>query len=1092
METPKPEVLQRILQKERAARKEAEKILEGKSRELYEANQRLQGLARELEERVRERTTELEEERNYAVSTAQSLRASEKRYNDIAAVVGEYFWEMDLDLRFTDLTAQASRVFGYSRSELLGKSFLDFMEEEEADQLRKRLRTLFEDNHSFTRILVRIIRKDGEIGWHRLGGAPVFDDQGALTGYRGAGLDVTEEEQVKSNLEVLALAMEHASEGLAITDAEGRFTYLNQAHVGIYGYENVEELIGKHWSLLYTDDEAARLNTEIGRQFEETGSFAGEAEGLRKDGSVFPEIFSLQPLPNGGLLCICRDDTERRRVFMELQTQNSLRAALLDNIQTGILYDDARSQSTLLNLNLYRLFSVDEGDETLRKLDCVGFFERIKHRFKDSREFMEEVRHLLDKKVTSTNREALLRDGRFLAFDYIPVLVGNEFRGHLWAFRDISETKNQQRVLEEARHAAELGTMAKSAFLANMSHEIRTPLNGIIGMNRLLMKEPLNDNQLDYSRAVDHSARSLLGIIDDILDFSKIEAGRLEIEVVKFSLPEALDRVYETLRPRAMAKDIKVTLIHDPLAPEWVKGDPSRLRQVLINLLGNAVKFTDKGHVCMRVKTLAQSDDTARIEFSIEDTGIGIDEESISQIFQPFGQAEMSIARRFGGTGLGLAISRNLVDLMNGDILVESQVGEGSIFRVILPFDLPEGSVREHRPFEDAALTLVVTARDVHHVEALSAMLRMEGAKTLLTSSVREAAGAVSGIGTEEKVIWIILDEMLESSDRAELSAISEGLPESAEVLLVLQPAAAQADLPSDRIHVLQRPIMRWKLVRRVAELAGLEDPFEKATAELSDPIDQLDLSSMDILFAEDNTINQKVGRISLERMGASVDIASNGLEVLEMLGMRQYDLIFMDIRMPEMDGLEACRRIRRMGLDIPIIALTADAMKGDRERFLAAGMNAYLSKPLMDDQLANVMRDLFPRLAHKEEPIPSGQVSEGTVLEIPTLLRVLGNDKDMAKLLLDEFQEQSTELIERGASRIDEGDLDGACSVFHQLAGSANSIQALQLADRCLALERQLKKGDPGEAVLREAVAGIQDAFDVFKKQKSIIDWSE
>lgn len=1071
MDPPVPaETFKRLLKREQAARKEAEKLLEAKSLELYDANSRLRALADGLDQRVRERTAELERERNNALSTTAALRASEKRFNDIAEIVGEYFWEIDPHFRFLELTAQAASVFGYPREKLMGQTLFDFMDEAEAKRLRGILEDYFQNGRPFRNILVKTLHREGHSVWQRLGGAPVFDDSDTLVRYRGAGLDVTSAEHSKSSLEVLAMALEHASEGFAITNAEGRFTYLNPAHVRIYGYSDEKELLGQPWSLLYRPSEVERLGGLIGRDLAATGAFSGEAEGLRKDGSVFPEIFSLQVLPDNGLLCMCRDDTERRRVLTNLQTQNSMRSALLDNIRTGILFEDSQAKTILTNPVICHLFAFDPEDETLRSLDCLGFFKRAQHRIADGALFFQRIHELIEQRKRVTKLEWPMLDGQFLSFDYFPVSVGKDFRGHLWSFRNITEEKAHQAILEQARASAEAGARAKSVFLANMSHEIRTPLNGIIGMNRFLMREPLTENQQEFARSVDTSAVSLLHIIDDILDFSKIEAGRIEIDAVDFYLPDVLDAVDDLLQIRADSKDIAFYLICPPTVPRWLHGDPTRLRQILLNLTSNAVKFTEKGHVCLRVKTIRSSQLGPTLEFVIEDSGIGMEAETVRRLFQPFDQGDSSISRRFGGTGLGLAISRNLADLMNGYIKVSSRPGAGSTFRVNLPFSLAQQPGEEAPLFARRSVQAVLSGGDPLQQEAIAALLEAEGlplARTATHQAGKEAA--LSGSG-EAAVLWILLASREESRPDWADSLAPSRLPPHVHPVWI---NGHHGKLPRHEVvPVIQGPTTRSTLLRRLIEILGENgaDPLgDRPSAEAPESVSLRDFR---ILLCEDNYINQEVGRIMLENLGAAVDLADDGRAALRQVAHETYDLILMDIRMPGMDGIEASIRMRANGLQTPIIALTADAMKGDRERFLSAGMNAYLSKPLMEKDLVQSLIAIFPDLsAASPTPATMSSPETNTVFDAKILLHMLGGDTEIARSLLSEFVAQTKELLAQAEHHLRDGDLTQAASVFHRISGSAFSMHAQELAQAALDLERQLKNNpttDWGDALLR------------------------
>lgn len=912
------EVYERLLKRERTARKEAEKLLEGKSLELWEANRELQELAESLDLRVQERTNELEAERNRALASAIALRASEKRFNDIAEIVGEYFWEMDPEFKFLSVTAQAAIVFGYTREELVGKSIFDFMDDSEADRLRGILQDHFDSGRPFRNVQLKSRHKDEHSIWQRIGGAPLYDDGGILLRYRGAGLDITEEAKSKSTLEILGVALEHATEGFAITDANGFFTYLNPAHVSIYNYKDASELLGKPWTVLYKPEEAKRLQAEIGDNLKISGSFSAEAEGLRKDGSLFPEVFSLKVLPDGGLLCVCRD---------------------------------------------------------------------------------------------------------------------------------ITDEKEQQAVLVQAQADAEQGAMAKSVFLANMSHEIRTPLNGIIGMNRILMREPLTEAQQDYANSVDSSAVFLLHIIDDILDFSKIEAGRLEVDSVDFFLPDVVDEVVKILQVRASTKKIDFHLICELNVARWVRGDPSRLRQILLNLAGNAIKFTEEGYVSIRVEAVHSQTEAPALKFIVEDTGIGMEPVIMDRIFSPFDQGDSSISRRFGGTGLGLPITRNLVELI-GTIDVSSTPGKGSRFEVSLPLPPVKTPPKEYPPaFAGLPIKALLSGGSALEQEALASLLAFEGLSVERTDDIDEGRELAKSYAVDETLLWMLLP-----SPRGlpqEHSPFSDGSDTDLRVRPIRMTAEGSGlrNHPFSDLPLIKLPVSRQKLIRQILAAADIAHGDHRSHEESDPQSNSTLLKGMRILLVEDNHINQEVGRITLENLGASVHVADDGYTALSQTEQTTFDLILMDIRMPGIDGMETCMRMRANGLTTKIVALTADAMKGDRERILSAGMNGYLSKPVLEEtlvqQIINLFPDQFKSLKSSPDSITETSIE---ILAFDTLAKAIGGNAAIAWSLLNDFVKQTGELLDLTEQHLQEGDLAKASSVFHRLSGSAFSVQAKEL----------------------------------------------
>ena len=763
--------------------------------------------------------------------------------------------------------------------------------------------------------------------------------------------------------------------------------------------------------------------------------------------------------------------TERQLAELHLEERTSFLKSLIENSPLAILSIGADHRVVLVNPAYEKLFGVRR--EGIVGRPMVEMFEAQAVDRTDGASFLElsaagQIQNYMSRRRRS---DGTLVDAEIHA---VPIMSHGEYTGTLALYQDVTERRRAEEALLRAKDAAESANRAKSEFLANMSHEIRTPMNGVIGMTELALDTELTSEQREYLGMVKSSANSLLTLLNDILDFSKIEAGKLDIEPIDFLLRQNLGETMKTLGFRAHQKHLELAWRVEANVPDQVSGDIGRLRQVLVNLAGNAIKFTERGEVVVAVSRDPSEGDGVTLHFSVRDTGIGIPKEKQKIIFEAFTQADGSTTRQYGGTGLGLAITTRLIELMGGRIWVESEPGSGSTFHFTVQCRAASAPILATAPLNPEMLAdlrvMVVDDNETNRL-ILSEMLKEWGMNPQAVSGGGEALDALADARRRGEPFQLVLSDLqMPNLDGFAFVQRVRSLPAEKKLPVLILSSSVQAGEKTrcQKLGIsayLTKPVQPSELLD--AMLSALSSPMETAQLEESKRETPEKGDIVKILVAEDNHVNRMLIFRLLKKHGYVIVLAENGQEALDALERERFDLVFMDVQMPVLDGLETMRIIRRKevnsGKHLPIIALTAHAMKGDREKCLEAGADDYLTKPIRTPELlATLNRFSAKRRSFNMEASSTVHATgaDPVQADVPAfdmksaLVRVEG-DRALLDELVQMFKEDCKRLVGEIGESAAAADWKRVERLAHTLKGSSGSLSARPLSEAAAVLER-------------------------------------
>jgi PAS domain S-box-containing protein len=1062
----------------------------------------------------------------------EAIRQSEERYRSLITTMAEGVVMLNRTGEVIACNPAAERILGLTQAQMLGQDSLDlrFMDRPEAGGAKALdancpARFSLSSCKPQLNVVMEIFKSNGGSSWISINTEPIFQaGETTPNAVVATFTDITESRKGALELEkqrgMLQAVLDNIPVAVQVFAANGKPLLSNRQAEILLGRPvaqdiEIADLNQVYGAFIYGADTLYPLEKmPLVRGLSGETTMVEDMELRRPDGSrvllqvVGAPVYCDRPSYEDSPYCVVifQDITNRKQAEEQLKANEERIRRLGDNLPQGVIFQqtfppDAAPYFTYISAGIERILGI----KPQAILDDVNTLYRLIHpeditvmndadakSISSFQPFDEVLRYYT---VNGDLRWLHIRSQSYQNDDGAIIVEGFAI--------DVTDKKQAELELIQAREAAESATRAKSEFLAMMSHEIRTPMNAIIGMTNVLLDTQLTPEQQDYANTVRISGDSLLTLINDILDFSKIEANRLDLEQTPFNLRTCVEEALELLAPKAAEKGLDLCYWMEPETPTWIVGDISRVRQILVNLTSNAVKFTERGEVFVAVDASTveppnpDSPPRLNIRLNVSDTGVGIPEKRLNRLFQSFSQIDSSITRKYGGTGLGLAISKRLAEMMGGTIWVESRAGVGSTFYMTFAAELAEAEstpfLESSQPDLQGKLALIIN-NSAASGKALRRYMDLWGMRCLLADSLDQA---LTWIKRHDESCHVVLFNLQNQSEEAtrQVEQIMKTCRANNIPVLTLTTLTERRKLgdasPSDIAATLVKPLRPAQLYD--ALLGAIRDKsMESPVPTETKPLDKQALYPLRILLAEDNVINQKVALLLLDKIGYRADVAANGYEVLDALNRQKYDVILMDVHMPEMDGIEATKHVRSM---LPqtrqpyIIAMTAFAMEGDRQWCLDAGMNDYMGKPVRVEEL-----EIKLKLAIEKKELTADAAenhNERAKLEPPidekTFARLVALIGDAAiQEVVAIFLKDSPGKLASLKQALDSHDWDTLIYLTHTLKSSSAQLGALHFSSLCQNLESILRAGklDRAEALTSQIIDEFERVRTAFQEK--------